>query len=137
LVNALKMTHEISPYKLELKLQKTDAFTWPSLGKSGISTDHRVAASEPISNQAPRPYASKRDWNKIDREMKEELEKDKPEGEEAMNDLFKSIYANASEETRRAMNKSFQTSGGTVCLRIGTRLRKRITKERIVNALMV
>ena len=85
------------------------------------SSDDTTASSSPeiattVSNDTnkARPYAGHRDWDAIERNIIEEEKKEKPEGDEAMNKLFKQIYADASEDTRRAMVKSFQTSGGTV-----------------------
>merc|ERR1711998_363743 len=64
--------------------------------------------------QYPTSNKKSKDWDKIDRQMKEELENEKLEGDAALNKLFQDIYGRADEDTRRAMNKSFQTSGGTV-----------------------
>ena len=36
------------------------------------------------------------------------------QGDQAVNSLFRKIYESGTEEQRRAMNKSFQESGGTV-----------------------
>jgi suppressor of G2 allele of SKP1 len=58
----------------------------------------------------------KKDWSKIDKEIDEDMKKNKDDyvGEDPLNKFFKEIYSNADENTRKAMVKSFQTSGGTV-----------------------
>lgn len=61
-----------------------------------------------------RPYASNKNWDQIDREIQKDLDSEKPEGDSALNGLFKQIYERADPDTRRAMMKSYQTSGGTV-----------------------
>ena len=59
------------------------------------------------------PYASGRDWAAIEKALAAEAE-EKKEGEAALNEMFQKIYGDASDDTKRAMNKSFQESGGTV-----------------------
>ena len=63
----------------------------------------------------PQSLMSK-DWSKIEKQIIAEEEEDKKQltGDAALNNFFQKIYADATEEQKRAMLKSFQTSGGTV-----------------------
>ena len=104
--------------KVDIKLKKKEQFNWNELLKGDLIGEKKIIppTRRPVQSttSTATPYASQRDWNRLEKEMEAELEKDKPEGEEALNKLFAEIYGKATPETRRAMNKSFQTSGGTV-----------------------
>jgi suppressor of G2 allele of SKP1 len=108
----------IKDEKVLIKLRKIDAHEWHELfGKAEDSKPKsKKTETAPKASDAAKasPYASHRDWDAIEKNLKEEEKNVKPEGDEAMNKLFQQIYGNASEETRRAMVKSYQTSGGTV-----------------------
>ena len=83
-------------------------------GETATATASSVQEADVGSAQRPRPYASPRNWDSIEKQIAEEEEKEKPQGDDAMNKLFQQLYANADPDTRRAMIKSYQTSGGTV-----------------------
>lgn len=55
-----------------------------------------------------------KNWDEILKEEEIQIEKNNELGEDATLKFFKEIYKNADEETKRAMMKSYMTSGGTV-----------------------
>jgi len=113
--------------KIEVVLEKKNkGKVWATLENPETAKEIVLETKGPqpitpiVVEQTPISYPSssktKKDWSKIDREIEEDMKtnKDEYQDEEPLNKLFKEIYKNADENTRRAMMKSFQTSGGTV-----------------------
>eukprot|EP00483_Globobulimina_turgida_P006556 UN06566 len=102
--NDIKPQHThytMNAYKIIMTLIKETAGKWDVL-------------ESVISDGKFHSMRKKKDWDQLDKFAKQELEKEKPEGDEALQSLFSKIYGDADDDQRRAMVKSFQTSGGTV-----------------------
>jgi suppressor of G2 allele of SKP1 len=110
LLNPEHSTHTLTEYRIELKLCKLVSGIWPQLEASEAQPPPVAQAS--ATNAVPKPYASGKDWSKIEKEAVDPSEDDA--SGDPLNTLLKKIYKDADEDTRRAMMKSYQTSGGTV-----------------------
>lgn len=112
-----KSTFNVMSTKIEIKLMKKDGIRWNVLeGEDNFPSSFTPAPSAASGSDNPKPpsHPGKKDWSKIEKDLEKELEDEKPEGEAALNDLFAKIYRDGDDNLRRAMNKSFQESGGTV-----------------------
>jgi suppressor of G2 allele of SKP1 len=100
--------------QVELKMKKAEGGKWDALEAPEQQLDELT--EEEVKRRRDYYPSSKaqggdaKNWDKIVNEIGD----DKLEGEEALNDFFKQIYGRGDPEIRRAMNKSFQESGGTV-----------------------
>eukprot|EP00914_Ancora_sagittata_P019290 GHVO01038542.1.p1 GENE.GHVO01038542.1~~GHVO01038542.1.p1 ORF type:complete len:293 (+),score=55.57 GHVO01038542.1:153-1031(+) len=88
--------------KIEITLKKAEENTrWNNLTM-------QERAHTDVAKKSTIPW--KKDWNKIG----QDIEDDKEPSGDGGNEFLRRIYADGDEEARRAMVKSFQTSGGTV-----------------------
>jgi len=92
--------------KIEIIMKKTRQGQWKTLEDTGEAPAQVVPTATPTS--AIRP---KKNWDKIveDNTKGEQLDNTDP-----LNKVFQDIFANGSEDQKRAMMKSYLESGGTV-----------------------
>ncbi|GAV76136.1 TPR_1 domain-containing protein/CS domain-containing protein/SGS domain-containing protein/TPR_11 domain-containing protein [Cephalotus follicularis] len=112
-----KCRFEVMSTKIEIRLAKAEVFNWTSLEyRKEIVVPQKLNVSS-VGSQRPSYPSSKsktRDWDKLEAQVKKEEKEEKLEGDAGLNKLFRDIFQNADEDTRRAMNKSFLESHGTV-----------------------
>ncbi|XP_053186382.1 protein SGT1 homolog isoform X1 [Scomber japonicus] len=96
--------------KVEMKMKKTDAIRWEKL--EGEGQESNIKHFNPTLYPTSSLHSCK--WDKVVEDISEEEKNEKLEGDAALNKLFQQIYRDGSDEVKRAMNKSFMESGGTV-----------------------
>jgi len=114
-----KSDYTIGKVKVEIRLAKMAPGRWATL--VGDSPDILAPTLAPSTSQStsPPPRKPRKNWDAITDTV---LSSDKslgPDqdanagGDAVVNEFFQKLYQDADEDTRRAMLKSFQESGGT------------------------
>nr|XP_028594278.1 protein SGT1 homolog isoform X2 [Podarcis muralis] len=108
-------TFKVLSTKIEIKMKKPEAVRWEKLeGHGGSPKLKQFAPVSDATHLYPSSSHYTRNWDKLVVEIKEEEKNEKLEGDAALNKLFQQIYSDGTDEVKRAMNKSFMESGGTV-----------------------
>ncbi|KAJ1114879.1 hypothetical protein NDU88_003109 [Pleurodeles waltl] len=105
-------TFKVLSTKIEIKMKKTEALRWEKLEGQGETTLKHFIPDSALKYPSSSHYT--KNWDKLVVELKEEEKSEKLEGDAALNQLFQQIYSDGTDEVKRAMNKSFMESGGTV-----------------------
>ena len=84
----------------------------PSAGGTHVAAPPPASSTSTSSSSAPPPLSAPRSRSKWDSFAAED-ESGKADEDASIDDFFKKLYADADDETRRAMMKSYQESGGT------------------------
>lgn len=107
-----KSSFKVSGLKMVITLIKeVPNFNWVNFE---VGKGPEVTTSKPVVGYYPSSSKVKKDWNQLDLELDKEMKEEEKDANEGMMKMFRQIYERSDEKTRRAMIKSFQTSGGTV-----------------------
>ncbi|KAG2330443.1 hypothetical protein Bca52824_001623 [Brassica carinata] len=111
-----KCRYEVLSTKVEIRLAKAEIVTWASLEYAkGQALLPKPNVASAVSQRPVYPSSKPaKDWDKLEAEVKKQEKDEKLDGDAAMNKFFSDIYQSADEDMRRAMNKSFAESNGTV-----------------------
>uniref|UniRef100_F1L635 Suppressor of G2 allele of SKP1 n=1 Tax=Ascaris suum TaxID=6253 RepID=F1L635_ASCSU len=101
-----------TPSKVEVKMAKLIGQHWETFEKK---TDNQEQKKASLVN-----------WDKFAKEVDEEEEN--VEGDAAVNRMFQKIYADADDDVKKAMLKSYTESGGTVLSTNWNEIKKKRTE---------
>ncbi|KAJ7487577.1 SGS domain-containing protein [Mycena galericulata] len=107
----------VGKVKVEIRLKKTAAGRWGGL--IGDSPDPLANSSAPSASITTTSVKPKKNWDGITTDIltseKEKTTEEDPNvgGDSTLNSFFQKIFGDADEDTKRAMMKSYQESGGT------------------------
>ncbi|KAF8560334.1 SGS-domain-containing protein [Imleria badia] len=108
--------YTVGKVKVEIRLVKMVLGRWGGL--VGKAPDPLASSAAPPSSEIPIRHKRK-NWEGITTDIltsdKEKTTEEDPNvgGDSTVNTFFQKIFADSDEDTRRAMMKSFQESGGT------------------------
>jgi suppressor of G2 allele of SKP1 len=109
---------KVTASKIEITLKKRLGLRWTTLESDVTSSGAAEPIAEATSDAGPPKYPSsaprRKDWDRLVGDIIKEEGTEKDDGVGALDVLFQQMYSQGTDEMRRAMNKSFQESGGTV-----------------------
>ncbi|KAL5228896.1 hypothetical protein ABZP36_017161 [Zizania latifolia] len=112
-----KSKYQVLSTKVEIRLAKAEQVSWTSLDYKGKpkAVPQKIVSPATSAQRPSYPSSkSKKDWDKLEAEVKKAEKEEKLDGDAALNKFFRDIYGDADEDMRRAMMKSFVESNGTV-----------------------
>ncbi|TFK30420.1 SGS-domain-containing protein [Coprinopsis marcescibilis] len=115
-----KSDYTVGKVKVEVRFAKAVIGRWGGLiGDAPDILANSAASPSSSSEPSTRPAAKRKNWDGITENiLKSDKEKNPEEdpnvgGDSTLNGFFQKIFADADEDTKRAMMKSYQESGGT------------------------